>query len=457
MDPYKYINSLSRFGTDAGFKPGLDRINALLGSFNHPEDRLKVIHVAGTNGKGSTIAFLKSIYTEAGYRVGVYTSPHLIHFNERIEVGNRAISTAELTDLVSELVPRVEDLKKDPEVGGPTYFEFVTALALLYFARKDVDLVLLEVGLGGRLDATNVIKEPLVSVITSISLDHTSILGNDVKSIAREKSGIIKRDCPVVTGVRNKEALRVIEETAKLKNSPLKIIDKEYSYNIIESSLEGQSFTVFRLNNGDYSLEKEAESINGTEKIEYFIKLPGVYQVRNALLAMAVVDYLQEQYPVNLVQIKKGLASAFIPGRMEVLARSPLIIADGAHNVEGVKKLVNSLGPLINEDRQFYIIVGILGDKDVEGMIEMLDFGKAKKELIITRNTNSRSCSPEVIGQYAQRRGIKYRVYPDLKTSLTGVLNDARPEDVICVTGSLYTVSEAKILVQSGIKHNSQS
>lgn len=434
MHPYKYINNLSKFGSKGGFKPGLERVKALLAPFGHPERSLKVIHVAGSNGKGSTIAFLKNIYQQAGYKVGAYTSPHLINFNERIEIDGRYITEEELKELVERLAPVVEEIANDHYIGQPTYFEFVTALALIYFNRQGVDLLLLETGLGGRLDATNVIPSPLISIITGISLEHTEILGERIEDIAREKAGIIKRGRPVISGVRDKEAQEVIRAVAERKKAPFKSIYDIYDYQPKLSSLQGQSFIL---------LDKRPQK-DGVR--EYFIGLLGEHQIRNALLALLAVEELKGEYPVEESALSRGLRDARIPGRLEVIRDKPLILLDGAHNREGMEILVEFLKKEMGIGRKIFMVLGILRDKDVKGMVKLLKFSDHLK-LIITKNKEKRALDPGVIQRVAEAEGIDNRVYYDLKEALEKTLKAAQKDDIICITGSLYTVSEAKILL----------
>jgi dihydrofolate synthase / folylpolyglutamate synthase len=435
MNPYDYINSLSKFGTSGGFKPGLERIEYLLAGVGHPERDLPVIHVAGSNGKGSTIAFLKQIYQQAGYRTGAYISPHLVTFNERMEINGRYITDDELRIIIEILDPIAREAAERTSIGQPSYFEFVTAVALTFFKEQGVDILLLETGLGGRLDATNIISSPLLSIITGISLEHTDILGNNIEDIAREKAGIIKEGRPVISGIRNKEALKVIEEIAVKVNSPLRDIYQIYDYRLKAGSLEEQCFDL---------IDKKNPLKEGLVK-EYHLGLPGEHQVRNALLALAAVEELKNSYPVTDNAIDRGLREAFIPGRLEIIQKEPLILLDGAHNPEGIEILVEFLRSITGKKTRVLMVIGILGDKDVKEMIRLLQ-SVNNLELIITRSKEKRALDPDIIRRIADNQGIKSSVFPEISQAINYGSGVVRQGDIICITGSLYTVAEAKII-----------
>ena len=434
MNPYQYINQFNKFGGEGGFKPGLERVESLLSSLGNPEKELDVIHVAGTNGKGSTIELLRSIYSRAGYKVGVYTSPHLLRFNERMTINNREITSQELEKLIKKLDPWIKKMEKD-NMGSPTYFEVITVLAIQFFASQEVDLVLLEVGLGGRLDATNVIQKPLTAVITSIDMEHTDILGDDISTIAREKAGIIKKDSPVITAVNKNEACTEIKEIADEKSAEYINIDQRYQYNIISSTLNGQEFTL----KYDKAVEGSFE-ING----KYKVGLLGDYQVKNSVLALGVIDLLYDLYPVTKDNIRKGLLSAKWPGRLEIVNRRPLIILDGAHNSSGMENLSRFLREVIPPGKRIKLITAILEDKDVDEMLGSIKQIGHSLQLIITKNKNKRSMSVSELQKKVEKTGIYYKKYSNLRDAIIGTLSRITSEEVLCISGSLYTVSEAK-------------
>ncbi|NLJ84636.1 MAG: bifunctional folylpolyglutamate synthase/dihydrofolate synthase [Halanaerobiaceae bacterium] len=440
MNPYQYINKFARFGRKKGYNPGHERINALLEPFSHPENKMRIIHVAGSNGKGSTVTYLKSIYKEAGYKVGTYTSPHLLEFNERIEINGRKISTGELEELIEKIKPVVDEMKERGP-GEPSFFELVTALAFIYFYQEKVDLLILETGLGGRLDATNIIKNPLASVITGVSLEHTNILGNSIRAIAREKAGIIKEKTPVVTGIQDREALTEIEKIGIEKGSKLISINDRYSYELKESTLEGQSFLLKHREKGS--------EVNKQELIpedKYRTRMIGDFQVRNAVLAMEVVRLLQEELPVSGEELREGLKKAYIPGRMDLISKEPLLLVDGAHNSEGMENLVSSLlafkeRGVIDDRSKIYIILAVLDDKDLFNMLKSLS-RLEKFELIVSENSNERALSADEIMKKAELLGLEGRIIKPLEEALKESVDYASKEDLICVAGSLYNVAE---------------
>lgn len=428
MDPYKYINSFIKFGSKGGYKPGLKRMKALIKPFGNPQDKVPIIHVAGSNGKGSTITFLKSIYHQAGYNVGVYTSPHLISFNERIEYNGNKITRYELEELIAELKPVIEKISNSP-LGKPSFFEVVTSLAFIYFAKKEIDILLLEVGLGGRLDATNVVSSPLASIITGISLEHTAILGDTLARIAFEKAGIIKQDRPIFTAVRDEEAFTVIKQISRDKNADCIALDSIYEIKIIDSGINGQVFSLKDKRTG--------------KKKNYTIEMRGEHQPRNAVLALMVVEKLQNRLLVVEEEIQTGLEKAFIPGRIEVVNQRPIIILDGAHNPEGIEKLVDYITEIREEESNIFIVLAVLGDKDIRNMVNY--FSRLDKvKLLISQNSDVRALAADKIKDTVDKTGIINEIYLDLKEAIISTLKQAGDNDIICVTGSLVTVAEAK-------------
>ena len=426
MNPYHYLKKFDKFGSEGGYKPGLQRINKLLSCFNHPEKNMSIIHVAGSNGKGSTIAMLESIYRAAGYRVGTFTSPPIEKFNERMIVQGQKITTEELTNLVNKIKPVIEKIKL--EWGQPTFFEVVTLLAFLFFQKHQPDIVLLEVGLGGRLDATNVIDSPLCSIITSISLEHTAILGSTLQQIAREKAGIIKKGSPVIHAVEEIEARREIEKIAGARHSrALYVLDK-YNFHTRDSSIRGQQVMVE----------------NGVQQFSYSLSMPGKRQVENSLLALEAVEQLQEKFYVSKKDLTRGLGNVSWPGRMEVIRESPLILLDGAHNPAAFGSLIEVLAKETKQKREIHMILSILDDKNVTEMVKLLLPLSEKLNLIITDNGNPRAESPAIIARCARDYNLNYRIISDIKTAVQKTLLTCSPDDLICITGSLYTVSAAR-------------
>ncbi|MBN3032638.1 MAG: bifunctional folylpolyglutamate synthase/dihydrofolate synthase [Candidatus Saganbacteria bacterium] len=372
----KYLRSLEKFGINLG----LERVARLLDGLGGPQRKIKTLHVAGTNGKGSTCAMIASILKEAGYKVGLYTSPHLLSFNERIKINGRDISDDDFSQGVARIVREEKGLAGKEK---PTVFEVLTALAFWYFAKEKVDYAVVEVGMGGRLDATNVIT-PLVSVITNVDLEHTAVLGKTLAKIAAEKSAIIKPGVPVVTAETKPEALRVMKYQA----------EKNHSLLVQVGSL-GEGFKT---------------------------SLPGEHQKLNAACAVAAVRLAGIQ--AGKASVLSGLKKVKWPGRFQVVNKRPLTILDGAHNPAGAKVLVETLEQRY-PGRKFVFVFGVQKDKDAPPMLAQ--FGKIAEEIIITRSTN-KAASGAVDGKKAVR----------LSTALE--LSAGRDR---VITGSLYLLADA--------------
>ena len=328
-------------------KPGLERIGELCEKLGHPERGMKFVHVAGTNGKGSFCAMLSAILAKAGYKTGLYTSPHMLTFNERMRINGENIDDAVLAEITSRVRPFA-----DAMTDRPTEFELVTAIAFVYFKQMGCDVVILETGLGGRLDATNIIPPPLVSVITGIDLDHTAILGDTYAKIAAEKAGIIKPASPVVVGDCNREALDAILQKADETGSRTHCVDLS-ALSKLRYSLEGTTF--------DYRTYKDLS-----------LSLVGIYQPRNCATVIECVEALREQgFSVSDSALREGLSATCWVGRFEVLSREPLVIYDGGHNPQGVSACVESVKAVLPNQR-VCVLCGILRDKDYEHMITAL-------------------------------------------------------------------------------------
>ena len=406
-----------------GMHLGLERITSLLNSLRNPHDSLNVIHVAGTNGKGSVCNYISSILQKAGYRVGVYLSPHLQRFSERIIINNKEISSHDLTVLVERIRPLVEEMQKKNQT--PTFFEIVTAIAFLYFKEQKVDYTVVEVGLGGRLDATNVVS-PLVCVITDISLEHTDVLGKNIKEIAFEKAGIIKKNVPVVTAAK-KDSLPVIQTIAKEKNTSLTIVEKP-QIKRLTSTMISQEF-----------------SINGHFK-EYIVKtsLLGEFQGENIALSIAAIEQLQMNgVYITDADIADGISAAFNPGRMEIISEQPVILLDGAHNPSGMKMLATSLKNDFSYNH-LILVLGIFKDKDIKTMLSTIS--PLTDIVIATKSTSPRACDPDTLAAIIKDQGFKKSIH--IKSSLPQAIETAKQlakkDDIICITGSLFTVGEAR-------------
>ncbi|MDI6793976.1 MAG: folylpolyglutamate synthase/dihydrofolate synthase family protein [bacterium] len=399
-----------------GIQLGLSNITELLSRLGHPEKDLRFIHIAGTNGKGSVAAYLGAALSEAGCKVGVYTSPHLIDIRERMTIRGKPISEDRFCQLVDRIKPVVERMSNEP-----TYFEVGTALVLLYFALEKVDLAVMETGLGGRLDATNVIK-PEVSIITNVDLDHTDRLGSSLAEITREKAGIIKKGVPVLTAEEKAEVINILQETASQRGSPLYRLGQDISYQIEEASWSGTKFNLKGLR-GNYR--------------DLFIPLAGEYQVKNAALAVGAYELLG--FPAD--HLKKGLSGTSWPGRLQVVSHNPFIILDGAHNPAAVRELRYNLKKLFCFDRLF-IILGILGDKDIEGIIREL-IQLSPDTILLVEPPCSRAAAMPEIAKILERYTDCFELVGQIDKALKDACQRAEANDLVCVTGSLYTVAEA--------------
>lgn len=404
--------SMRRFGIVLG----LSTTRAILDGIGNPHQTFSSIHIAGTNGKGSVASALATIFRKAGYRVGLYTSPHLIRFNERINVNGTPVS--------DDTVVEAWDAVRSVYAGDrePTFFEFSTAMAFYAFGRQKVDWAIIETGMGGRMDATNVIT-PAVSIITNISLEHRAYLGHTIAAITGEKAGIIKPGVPVVTGVTQKSARSVIETVAAEKASPLYMM--------------GRDFQVRRLRNDRFSYKGIDHSWSGFQS-----SLLGRHQVDNAALVLAAGELVMRQ-DSNLLKdhIQYGLAQNQWPGRLEVVSEKPLVIIDGAHNLMAAKRM----GQFLNDKlagRRITLVAGILDDKPYAAILkEML--GPCER-LIITRANIDRSLPPEVLEAVAKPLVSNIEIVNDVGAALRHAIATSGPEDVVCVAGSLYVVGEAK-------------
>ena len=414
-----------------GMKLGLERITHITDNLGSPHKNYKIIHVGGTNGKGSVCKFLESILVRNGYTVGVYTSPHLQHISERIVVNKKRITEEELVSLVKKIKPVVEEMMENK--NNPTFFEAFTAIAFEYFKEKNVDFAIIEVGLGGRFDATNIV-DPVVSVITNISPEHQNVLGKKIEDIAFEKAGIIKDHVPIVTATKG-DALRVIEKIAEEKNAPVKkISDSNWK----------------RLRDDDLNQEF---SINGFLS-SYSVRtaLIGGYQGENIALAISTVEFLQNNgFNISEESIVDGIKNTVNPGRMEVVSYDPCILLDGAHNIAGMKILAETLEDDFQFDR-LILILGILSDKDIE---EMLPIIVPFAEIIITtKSSNNRAFDPTELKNMIDKLGdTKTIVVKDqIIDAIDYAKSIAKKNDLICITGSLFTVGEARDYLVSNLQ-----
>lgn len=406
----EFLHSLNWFGANLG----LDNTRKLAALAGNPHERLRFIHVAGTNGKGSTCAMLESIYREAGLRVGLYTSPHLVSFRERLQVNRQLISEADVVRLVEECQPWVRQVEREQQ---PTFFEAVTVMALRHFAEQKCDLVIWETGLGGRLDATNIVT-PLASVITNIGLDHQHWLGDTLEKIAAEKAGIIKPGVPVLTAATQPEALRAIGQVVHDKHANLTVINTEL----------------------------------GTRNLEH-LPLGGEHQRLNAALAVATVEALRNTFPVNAETIRRGLETVHWPGRLQLVTRpsGQRVLLDGAHNTDGAEVLSAALraGAPASESARFNragsefgdptLILGILADKDWRAMCRIL--APLANRALLVPVVSERTMRPEELATLCRIEN------PDAEVVSCGSLAEAlarsSSDPFVVIAGSLYLIGEA--------------
>lgn len=408
-----------------GVKPGLKRMEWMMEKLDHPERRIKGIHIGGTNGKGSTVAYLRSILQEAGYYVGTFTSPYFEVFNERIAVNGVPIKDEEIVRLANDISPLCEELDKT-DLGGPTEFEIITAMAYQYFGRVNpVDIALIEVGLGGRFDSTNIIF-PLASIITNIGLDHTAILGNTHAEIAFEKAGIIKSGTSLITAVKQEEALNVIEEKAKEMKAPIYLLGREFKVSDHASTMTGEIFS----QKTPYRERKELE-----------ISMAGLHQVENASLAVTAIDVLKQFYSflIDDEHIYAGLKKAYWPGRFEVLSNNPFVVIDGAHNEEGVDALAAELQKRFS-DKKIHIVFSALADKKLDAMIHKLD-GIADKITFVEFDYPRASAAENL---FALSKNSNKHQNSDWKEAIKEEISEFQKDEVLVITGSLYFLSEVK-------------
>ena len=396
----------------------LRRVERLLEKLGNPHLAARTVHIAGTKGKGSTSAMVASILRQAGYKVGLYTSPHLLSYTERIRINGKPIAEAEWVRLVEKLQPHITAVNEEKEFGELTTFEILTVMAFTEFRDAKADWQVMEVGIGGRLDATNVVK-PEVCIITSISYDHMDILGDTLGKIAGEKAGIIKPGVPVVSAPQQPEAMGEIERICTERGARLVKVGQDVIYQPDTYDNKGQMFFV------------------KGQKEQYELRIPlwGEYQLENAANAVAAAEIVG----INKKSIVKGLEKVDWPGRLQVLRRNPTIVVDGAHNVYSFQKLGEALKEYFKYDRLF-LILGFSSDKDVTGMLD--EALKMTKEVIVTASRSPRSVKPPVLMAELAKRGAVARATESVADALKLALEMAKPNDFICATGSLFLVAE---------------
>jgi dihydrofolate synthase/folylpolyglutamate synthase len=418
-----WLFQVRRFGPERT----LDPIIRLSGMLGNPQSSFKVIHVTGTNGKGSTSAMIASILRAAGYSVGLYTSPHLERFTERIVVDGEEIPEEDVVRLTGVIRPLVEKLNAEPEKVRPLFFDIVTAMALKYFEERRVDFAVLEVGMGGRLDATNIVK-PLVSVITNISLEHTQVLGDTVLKIAHEKAGIIKPDSVLVTATQDDSVYAYFEETCRRLNTEIHRVGGDITFWSLGGDLDGQDFTV--------------EGVRGSYRLR--TPLLGGYQLYNAATAVGAVEALS-RYNIDISEaaIAQGLAGVDWPGRLEVMQRSPLVVVDSAKDTEATRALAEAVRELPH--RRLTVVVSISSDKNIPGMIANLA-GVADRFVVTSHSVMGRAADRDALGGEIGKHGKPWVSVERVEDAVRRAIDESGRGDMVLVTGSVFAVGEARRL-----------
>ncbi|MCR5576255.1 MAG: bifunctional folylpolyglutamate synthase/dihydrofolate synthase [Oscillospiraceae bacterium] len=407
-----YISGVEFFGS----KPGLTRIRALLEALGNPQDKLRFVHIAGTNGKGSCAAMTASILKAAGYKTGLYTSPYLYRFNERMQINGRQIDDEVLAEIVTRVKPSAEAME-----DHPTEFELMTAAALLWFAQENCDVVVLEVGLGGRFDATNIIAAPEAAVIMNIGLDHTAVLGDTVEQIAFEKAGIIKPGTDVVLFQQSESVTEVIRRRCEEEGARLHIAD--FSQIVSEfDSVFGQSFTY--------------------RGQPYALPLLGAHQLKNAAVVLELAEVLREKgWKLEQTDVEHGLYAVNWPGRFELLSDEPLFVVDGGHNPQCAETVRDNLLHYFPDKRRI-LLLGILRDKDYAGLTAILD--EAADEYLCITPASHRALPAAELAEYLARYGKPVTVCDSIRDGVTEALNRSDEDSVVCAVGSLYSVGEIR-------------
>lgn len=427
IEAIEYIQNTSKYGNNTGTK----RVEKILDILGNPHKKLKCIHIAGTNGKGSITSMITSILIESGFKVGMYTSPYIEEFEERIQINRENISKNDLayyTTIVSKAIEEIVSLG----YGYPTEFEIITCIMFLYYSKKEIDYAVIEVGLGGKSDSTNVIK-PLVSVITSISYDHVSILGNTIEEIAYEKAGIIKENVPVILYPQKEGAYKVIEKTCKEKGSKLIQIDENLMHHISNDAFN-KSYQLLQIN---------------TNKDKYKVKLSllGSHQRMNCAVTIYTIEELMNiGIKITKEDIITGLSNVKWPGRLEMLKKSPLVVIDGAHNLDGIIKLKESVKQYFRY-KKLVLIIGILSDKDVEKMVESITL-ISDKVIAVTPNSYRGKTSEELI-KIIENYNENCEALGDYKEAYMKALSYCDKEDMILICGSLYMIGDMRKIIMN--------
>lgn len=427
-----YLESIHMFGV----KTGHNRINRLLELLGNPHKELKFLHIAGTNGKGSITAMVNNVLCKSGYKVGMFTSPFIEYFEERIQINNINIEKEKLASIITNMVPFIEQLK-DENYDPPTYFEVITCAALVYFYNEKVDFAIMEVGMGGRLDPTNIIT-PLVSVIASISYDHMEFLGNSLDKIAMEKSGIIKANTPVIVYPQVDEVMKVIEKRAEELNSNLVKVNKT----------DGKFLEIVNIKENGSLLKKQKLLINTKTKVyEVVLNLLGSHQIMNCAVAINIIETMQDMgIKISRENIIHGLETVFWKGRLEILKSNPFIVIDGAHNIDAILKLKENIKRYF-KFKNLFLILGIVKDKEVEKMVEIIA-PMAKSVIAVAPHSTRATIAKELYEIIIQYN--KNSVYfEDYNEAYIYACDNSSEDDLILICGSFYMIGDMrKIILQ---------
>ncbi len=444
FDVQSYLRSLSRFGV----KPGLERIRGLLERLGEPQRAFPCVHVGGTNAKGSISAITASILRASSYRVGLYTSPHLVRYHERIQVDGVEIADAALQAIFQEVAEAAAEVKA--ELGAdPTEFEVGTAAAFLHFARLGVEIAVVEVGMGGRLDSTNVVDSRVVA-LGPISLDHTAVLGPDIPSIAHEKAGIFRRGIPVVSSPQRPEAAAVIRERAAACGGSLIWVQEGPDTPPAPEAPGVEERATFRVRN--WGAEGGTVDVRTPWRDYESLHVPllGRHQLQNAAVAVTVAETLRQQgMAVSPEDVRLGVAATRWPGRLERVLGSPTLLLDGVHNPDGAAALARSLREILR-DRRVTFVMAVMGEKDLEAVLApLIPFAAG---LIATRPASSRTApsDPDALVRIAESHGLPARSIEGVAAAMDEACREAGPDGLVCVCGSLYLVGEVKGLLESG-------
>jgi len=410
----------------------LERMEKLLRLVGNPHKKISAVHIAGTKGKGSTATMLAKMLEANDYNVGLYTSPHVLHLHERIMVNSKMINESQMLGLLNRIHSPVEKVSKADPL---TFFEIMTTLAFMHFADRRVDIAVVETGLGGRLDSTNVIQ-PKVIGITSLSIDHQRQLGGTLDSIAREKAGVFKRGVPIITVEQDPDAMRVLKSEALAASAPLHVTGRDIDFSHrFENSREHGPHTRICLS-------------TPTSRFEHLrVPLHGIHQAINCGLALAMLDKLKEGgYKIDLEKARRGLENISLAGRMEMICEDPRIMIDAAHNAASIKVLIQAIGQNIPYD-SMVVIFGCNNDKDIEGMLKALQYGADK--VIFTRSNSPKAVYPDDLAEmYTEICGKMCQAALTLDQALQLAKNAVGKEDLICITGSFYLIGQAKARFQ---------